>query len=256
MEGCGVDPRGDHLRQVGMEVAIAGVLHRRLLAGAGHHQAGGRQGVLFGGDAPVHGVVLVELVRVLPQVQQPPSLFPTQGMTGEHKRNAQTPLQLCPHPAGIGVVGVDPVRAALLAGDVQHQPVDELLQVGPEQLLAQVPAWAEGQPQQAGAGMQRLALHRVVRADPAVLDAAGDHLQPIHLGLLGQGPRQLEHVGGLATGVGITPQLQIVATDQAMQMQMEQIQTHAQEIRPTGVPTAYLRWTAVSRIRTICFRFL
>jgi len=42
-------------------------------------------------------------------------------MAGKYQGNAEAPLQLGPHPTGIGVVGMDPVGTPLLQGNVQHQ---------------------------------------------------------------------------------------------------------------------------------------
>tara|TARA_X000000950_G_scaffold46142_1_gene52742 strand:- start:523 stop:750 length:228 start_codon:yes stop_codon:yes gene_type:complete len=75
-------------------------------------------------------------------------------MTRKHQGNAEALLDLSTHPTGIGVMGMDPVRTALLAGDVEHQGIHQLVQVGPEQFLTQVAARSERQPQNAGFGGQ------------------------------------------------------------------------------------------------------
>ena len=71
---------------------------------------------------------------------------------------------------------MNPVRATLLARDVQHQSIHQFLKVGPEQLLAEVAPGAKWQAQDAGLGAEGLAVDGVVSANPAILDAASDDL--------------------------------------------------------------------------------
>jgi hypothetical protein len=58
------------------------------------------------------------------------------------------------------------------------------------------------------------------------VNLAGDHLNAIHFRTGRKTARQLEHIGGLASCICITPQLEIMATKQAMQMQMKEVKTH------------------------------
>lgn len=67
----------------------------------------------------------------------------------------------------------------------------------------------------------------VVGGDAAILNQSGNHLQPIELGTSGQGLDQLQHVGGLAAGIWIATQFQLLSPKQPMEMQVEQIETHS-----------------------------
>jgi len=123
MELLWVHAGGDHLRQVGVKVSVLNVLTLGLLAAAGHHQAGGGQGRFLGGNAAVKAVVAVQLFGQLAEGQQPSLFFTAKGMARKNQGNTQAPLQLGPHPTGIGVVGMDPVWAPLLQGNMQHQAI-------------------------------------------------------------------------------------------------------------------------------------
>lgn len=79
----------------------------------------------------------------------------------------------------------------------------------------------------------------VVGRDAAILDQSGNHLQPIDLGTSGQGLGQLQHVGGLAAGIWITTQFQLLSPKQPMEMQVEQIETHSYSIAMDGATIRY-----------------
>ena len=97
---------------------------------------------------------MIHLLRVLADLQQTTLLLTTEGVAGKHQGNAQALLDLRTHPTGIGVVGMDPVRTTLLAGDVEHQSIHQLVQIRPQQFLAQIAARSKRQPQNAGFGGQ------------------------------------------------------------------------------------------------------
>lgn len=148
--------------------------------------------------------------------EQAPLLLATEGMAGEHQRDAEAPAHQRAHVAGIGVVGVDPVRQPRTGGQGRHQGIGEFIEVGPELLLAQVAARAEGQAQDAGTWAERLVWFGIVGRDAPVRDAARHHLHLVHLRAGRQGTHQLQHIGGLAAGVGIAAELQIAAAEQAV----------------------------------------
>jgi hypothetical protein len=63
-------------------------------------------------------------------------LLAAKGMAGKHQRNARALRHQRPHITGIGVVGMNPIGRALLSGQMGHHRISQLIEVGPEQLLA------------------------------------------------------------------------------------------------------------------------
>ena len=218
MELAAVHAGGNHLGEVRPEAAVSAVLAVTLLGRAGHHQMGMGQGQLLGIDALGHGVLLLDLPDLQACGHQPPALFPAQGMAREHQGDAQPAAQEGAHIAGVGVVGMDPVGQPGLGQQPFAERVSQLLEMGPEQLLAQVAGRTEGNALDRGAGGDRLARAGVVGGDPAVTDQTGDHLHPIHLRTGSQGPGQFEHVGGLAAGVRIAAQFEVTGSQQPVQV--------------------------------------
>lgn len=72
------------------------------------------QGQLLRLDTTGKAEFIFHLAGLLAGRQQPPPLLTAQGMGGEHQGDAQSPLQLGTHVAGIGVVGMNPIGAAIL----------------------------------------------------------------------------------------------------------------------------------------------
>ena len=173
------------------------------------------------------GEGLLDLLMVAATGEQAPQLLPPQGMTCEHKGNPQAAAHQCADISGIGVMGMDPVGSMLRLLQPFHQLIGKVIEVGPELLLAQVTAGSEGKATNGGSRCNRLLRPGVIQRDPSVVDQARDHLHPVHLGPGRQTFDQFEHVKGLATGVGITAKLEIVATEQSMEMEMQQPEAHA-----------------------------
>ena len=66
---------------------------------------------------------------------------------------------------------------------------------------------------------------RVIQRHPTVLDQPRHHLNVIHLSAIGEAARKLENVEGLTTGVRVSAKFQIMRSKQAMEMQMQQLQS-------------------------------
>ncbi len=147
-------------------------------------------------------------------------------MACEHQWHPQPALEQRPHIAGIGVVGVDPIGQPVLAQQALHQRIGQFIQERPKQFLAQVAPGPEGQTQDRQIRGNALGGTGVIRRDAPIGHQAGHHIHAVHLGTGRQGPGQFEHVGGLAAGVGIATQLQVAASKQTMQMQVERVVAH------------------------------
>ena len=225
VELAAVHAGGNHLGEVRPEAAVSAVLAVTLLGRTGHDQMGMGQGQLLGIDALGHGVLLLDLPDLQPCGHQPPALFPAQGMAREHQGDAQPAAQESSHVTGIGVVGMDPVGQPRLGQQPFAERISQLIEMGPEQLLAQVAGRTEGNALNRGAGGDRLTGQGVVQGDPAVADQTGDHLHPIHLRTHGHGPGQFEHIGGLAAGVRIAAQFEVTGSQQPVQVQVENVET-------------------------------
>jgi len=226
MEAAGIHTGWHHRCTAGDEAVVAAVLLLRLLLGARDHQGGLRQGALLGINAAADGVGVLDLVVGHPTRQQAPLLFAPQGMTREHQGNPQPLRHQRSHVARIGVVGMNPIRPSLLGGDVGHHPIRQLIEVGPEQLLAQIAARSAGQAHDGGSAAQVFPWLGVIGRHALVVNQPSDHLHPIHLRARRQGPHQLQHVGGLPAGIRIAPQFEVMTSKQSVHMQMKYIKTH------------------------------
>ena len=132
---------------------------------------------------------------------------------------------------------MNPVRKTRLGLQMLHQAVGQPVQVGPEQLLAQVTTRAEGEAADQQIRQHGLQGPGVIHGEAAVVEEAADHLHPFHFRADRQTPGQLEHVGGLAAGIGITAEFQVLATEQAMELEMQNDQTQRSP-RTAGTPLA------------------
>ena len=223
MELMGIHAGGNHPGLGHPKAAVASVLMLQFLTRAGDHQVGVGEGEFLGVDAPRHGGLLIDLAEIQTGSQQATTLLPPQGMAGEHQGKAETTAQEGADEARIGVVGMDPIGKARLGQQGFGQGVGQFLQVGPEQFLAQIAARTEGKPTDGQIGFHPLQGLGVVAGNTAIVDQPGDHLHPLHLRTGGQATGQLQDIDGLAAGVGITAELQVMAAKQAMEVEVEKV---------------------------------
>ena len=115
-------------------------------------------------------------------------------MAGEDKRNPQPLTDQSTHQAGIGVMGMNPIHP--LAGLTQmfHQLISQLLEMGPKQLLAQIPLRTKGEAQDAGPWSNGFDPLAVIEIDPTVLNQPSDHINLLHLRPLRQAAHELQHI--------------------------------------------------------------
>ena len=236
MKAAGIHPGGKYQGALGAEGVVTGVLLLRLLLSAGDHEGAPRQGKLLGGDTGRDRILLLNLLMAETCGQKTTQLFAAEGMTGEDQRDAQPLRQQRPHVAGIGVVGMNPVRPTGLRGDASREQIGQRIEMGPEQLFAEIAARAEGEAHDRGSIGQRFPSNGVIGGESPVLKEPGHQLKPLHLRPSGQAADQLKDIGGLTTGIGITTEFRIMATQQAMQVQVQQKQTH-QPPGTQGIPS-------------------
>ena len=148
-------------------------------------------------------------------------------MTGEDKRNAQALADQGTDQTSIGVMGMNPVDPLAGLTQVVHQLISELLEMGPEQFLAQIAPWTKRKTEDACTGGNGLLPLAVVNRQLAIVDLTGDHIDLIDFRPQGKTACQLQDVEGLTSGVGITAKLKIARAEQTVQMQMQQTQTHS-----------------------------
>jgi len=173
MKAGSIDTWGHHLRLIRLKVAVAGILLIRLLSGAGDHQIRLGQGTLFRVNAAADGIGLLKL-RAIQATSQETSLFlPTEGMAGEDKRNPQPLTDQSTHQTGVGVMGMNPIHPLAGLAQMFHQLISQLLEMGPKQLLAQIPLRTKGEAQDAGPWSNGFDPLAVIEIDPTVLESAG-----------------------------------------------------------------------------------
>lgn len=210
-----------------LETAVQGVLLLRFLTGASDDQICLSERPLLSVDAGTHGIGTFHLQQVAPGSQKSPLLFATEGMTCENEGDAQPLADQGTHKAGIGVMSVNPVDHLTGLTQMIDKPINQLHQMRPEPFLSQVSIWTETETQNAGPGSDGFLRNGIVTRNLGVLDQPGDHIDLIDIRLPRQMLDKLEDVQGLPACVGITPKLQLMGTEQAMQVQMQQTQTHS-----------------------------
>ena len=199
----------------------------RFLPGACDHQIGLRKGLLFGLNASTDGVGLLDLLAVSSARKQPTLFFSTEGMAREHKGDSQPLTHQGANETGVGVMGMNPIHPLPRSGEVMHELVGEILQIGPKQFLPEITLGTKAETENARSRSNRLLRATVVSSNPSILNQPGHHIDAIHLGALGKAPNKIEHVKRLTTGIGITTKLKITGTEQTMQMQMQHSETRS-----------------------------
>jgi hypothetical protein len=106
-------------------------------------------------------------------------------------------------------------KAALQLDELQH-PVHELIEVGPQQLLANVTRAAALDAHNAHVFTQWLDGLAVIGRKRFVAQQASEQINLGHTRLPAQRPRQLDDIFYLSAGIGIAPHLQILAAHQAV----------------------------------------
>jgi len=203
MEPGSINARGHHRRLIRLKVAVAGVLLIRLLTGASDHKIRLGQSTLFSVDAAADGIGLLKLRAIQATSQETTLFLPTEGMAGEDKRNPQPLTDQSTHQPGVGVMGMNPIHPLAGLAQMFHQLISQLLEMGPKQLLAQIPLRTKGKAQDAGTWSNVFDPLAVLQINPTVLNQPGDHIHLLNLGPLSQAPHKLQNVQRLATGISI-----------------------------------------------------
>ena len=224
MEAHQVGARGDHGHALGLVVVIEGVLLLDLVVRAGDHQLGHRQGLLLGIDAPGHVIAGLYGLSAHTFGQQTAALDPPEGVTCMHQRRAQHVRQTLSHIARVRVMAMDDIGRAPAAVQVGQRVVGEAVQVIPKLLLADIAAGAGVEahdPRLWGQGLQGPG---IILADVRIDHASGEQVDPTDVVTLRQGTGQLHHVLGLAAGIRVAAELQVLAADQAVDADQQDVQ--------------------------------
>jgi hypothetical protein len=97
-----------------------------------------------------------------------------------------------------------------------HQVVRETVEVVPELLLGEVLIGATGNADDSRPIPQRFFFARIIGANGAVADKAGDQVDLSYQRVPGQGAGEIDNVLGLAAGIGVPAQFQVVSADETM----------------------------------------
>ena len=227
MEPGSINARGHHRRLIRLKVAVAAVLLIRLLTGAGDHQIRLGESTLFGVNAPADGIGLLKLRAIQATSQETTLFLPAEGMTRKNKRNPQPLTDEGTHQTGIGVMGMNPIHPLAGLAQMFHQLISQLLEMGPKQLLAQIPLRTEGEAQDAGPWSNGFDPLAVIEIDPTVLNQPGDHINLLNLRPLRQAAHELQHIQRLATGISVPSQFELMGTKQTVKVQMQQPDPHS-----------------------------
>ena len=142
-----------------------------------------------------------------------------------YQRDAQQVGESHPDVAGIGIVAVDQCGQPTLFLQQVGQVVAETLQVIPELFLGKVFPGTAGYAHDARSLSQRLDLPGVLRIDGGIVYQPGHQVDLLNVGVQGQRPGQVDHVLGLAPGIGVAPQFQLVGAYQPMHAQHADVHT-------------------------------
>ena len=107
---------GRYDRHLVRRVAIVElVLLFDFIAGAGNHQVGVSQRILFGVDAARHVIALLDILHRQSHGQQPAAFVASQRMAGMDQRQTCPMRKAHTHIAGVGIMAVQNIRQARLA---------------------------------------------------------------------------------------------------------------------------------------------
>jgi hypothetical protein len=108
-----------------------------------------------------------------------------------------------------------------------HQLISHLLEMGPKQLLPQIPLRSEWETQDAGTRTNDLLPFAVVEIKTTVLNQPRHYINLLDLGPLSKTARKLKDVQRLATGISIPSEFELMGTKQTVKMQMQQPDPHS-----------------------------
>ena len=229
-----IHTRRNHISATHFKTPITGILMISLLTGAGDHQirVGKRQFLRI--NATTDGVGLLDLLTITACCKQTAQLFASQGVTGKHQGQAETSTHQGPDIAGIGVVGMNPVRTPIRSLQLKHQLIRQLIEMGPKLLLTQIAFWTKTEAANARPGSNRFLRPGVIRRHATVLNQTSDHFNVINLSARRETSNKFENIKGLTTRVSIPSKLQIMGTEQTMEMKMKKLQSHIHPPQQTG----------------------
>jgi hypothetical protein len=124
-------------------------------------------------------------------------------------------------------MGMNPVHPLARLAQMFHQLISQLLEMGPKELLPQIPLRSEWETQDAGTRANNLLPLAVVEIKPTVLNQPRHHINLLNLGPLRQAARKLEDIERLATGISIPSEFELMGTKQTVKMQMQQPDPHS-----------------------------
>lgn len=183
-----------------------------LLLSTGDEERGVSQDLLLDGDAASEVEAALEGLGLAPRGQESRALHASERVTRVDEGHPEEQGDLDPDVTRIAIVCVDHVGDAVLRAQQVQRAVDHLVEVPPQRLLTDVlPRGAEGETQDAGALGQTLLRLCVVFGDIGIVDETGEQIDLCDVGPAGQGASELDDVGGLAAGVGVASELEIVA---------------------------------------------
>ena len=94
--------------------------------------------------------------------------------------------------------------------------IGETVKMRPQHLFAQIAAWTAGNADDECLVRQGFFRPGIVVVNLGIIDQTGEHIDARDARMLRQGAGQFHYIGDLTTGIGIAPQLQIMAAHQAV----------------------------------------
>jgi len=124
-------------------------------------------------------------------------------------------------------VTVHDIRSALLVRVERHRVVDKRVQVIPQIFLAKVLFRAAIDTHDTGLPGKVFYRLRVVVTDAQVHDSPGEQVDLSYVGPLGKRSGQLHHVQRLTARVGISPELEFMPSNEAVNADQRHVQPSA-----------------------------
>jgi hypothetical protein len=150
VEALDGDARRKHLEGGGGRGVVELVALLDLVAGRGDDDVRVGEHALLDVDAVKQVVARLHRVGIDPGAAQHVALVAAQAVSGEHQRHPEARGELVRDVAGVGVVPVDEVGEATLVAEQPHRGGHQLVEVGPQRLLAAVALAAAAQAHDAG----------------------------------------------------------------------------------------------------------
>ena len=188
--------------------------------GAGNdHPRCGTQGNFLGLDL----VLGFDDLAADPRSEQSLTLDAPERMACMYQRETQKAGKPATDIAGIRVMAVDEMGQPVLCLQIGQGVVGEGIQMIPKRLLLDIGFGPGINAHNVRLGAENFLDLRIIRVNLRIHDPAGHQIDARHFGQFRQGTDQFDHIKGLAAGIGIPTQFEIVTPNQSVDADHQEV---------------------------------